>query len=527
MNAASTDNYFSIGHSSYGGAGWAGYFNLSEQVKNIKFYTESEISLINMIKTPKNFSEWQTNNPSGASTFINLNSTNYQYYINNPFKGKNIDGLTITLKVQTASTDDYAPLFTFNDNPTSISPKNFLSFQARASGFHFSNQYAGAADQRGYWDVTENSINSLINAPILTITIDSEDNVKFYINGILRTSILGSSNPQNGYGINTPSLVDFIRSQEYFSFGGLYMSTFTWYAPTATISNVAFIDRVLTDDEISNYLSSSINFSSGLIKEYDFTSDSGKEGWSLYESANWASPVQSSANVILGENGINLTTQGNYSFIIENPFKNKTKDAIAIEAEILFNNNNALNSEGSLFGFLRDLNAWKYTILNAVKIEQGDAQYYKFFSRMNDNGFFNSQQVFYDLSGNTLNNISDMETWIKVKVIASKNSFRLYINDTLIEDFSGEWKYCFNIQTESSAGAGDGVAEQTIEAYNTFLATHPLRILVPKKVPDFESIPTEISSLWNNLSSYSEQTNISNNLNAIMSAQYLTSQNNE
>ena len=520
LNAADTDDYFALGHSSYGGTGWAGYFGLSEQIKDIKFFTNDEISLVNRIDTPKNFSEWETNNPSGAGSTISLNSTNHQYYIDNPFKSKDIDGLTITLKIQTSATGDYDTLFSFNNNPTVSTPKNFLTFPASASGFHFSNQYASNADERGYWDVINNQNNSLINAPVLTITIDSNDNVKFYINGILRTSIEGSSNPQNGYGINTPSLIEFIKSQDYFSFGGLFMSIFTWYAPIANISNAVFIDRVLSGDEIKTHLSSSINFSDGLVQEYDLTTAAGRENWSIYDTSNWTAPAEPSSGVIVGENGVNFSSQGNYSYLINNPFKNKVKDAIAIEISMLFNNNNGDNSEGSIFGFLRKLADWKYTILNASKTNNA----YKFFGRMNDNGFFGNQQVFYDIEGASSNLASTVETWFKLKIIASKNIFQIYINDELVEDFSGEWKYCFNIQTESSSGAGDGVSAQTIEAYNTFLSNNPLKILVPCKTPEFESVSTEIFSLWNELSAYSEQTNITNNLDAIMTAQYIASQ---
>lgn len=153
------------------------------------------------------------------------------------------------------------------------------------------------------------------------------------------------------------------------------------------------------------------------------------------------------------------------------------------------------DSEGSIFGFLRNLADWKYTILNASKTNNA----YKFFGRMNDNGFFGNQQVFYDIEGASSNLASTVETWFKLKIIASKNIFQIYINDELVEDFSGEWKYCFNIQIESSSGAGDGVSAKTIEAYNTFLSNNPLKILVPCKTPEFESVSTEIFSLWNEL----------------------------
>lgn len=171
------------------------------------------------------------------------NKVEANYSIENPLKGKAINGFTIAVDVTMTGNfiNDHESFFSFSNqrNPRE-NAGSYLSVSGSGNDVHLNDWLGNYIDPVN----TDACIESnTVTSYVISITADNQ--VSIYVNGELKTKVdCNNVNPTYGDPAN---LVFYVNEYTYFGFG----ATTNWGQADMTVRSVSFYDKAVTPDEIT------------------------------------------------------------------------------------------------------------------------------------------------------------------------------------------------------------------------------------------------------------------------------------
>ena len=191
---------------------------------------------------------------------------NQNYSIANPLNGKAAEGFSVALTVTVPAgtyVNAFEAMFNFNgvDNKDT---DGVFSVSGNGGGVHY-NDWDGH-----YWDINTGAAVDLTAGSIFVLTVDADNNMNLYSNGVLVNSFGQSNIAPTG---TVESVVNYVNDMMYFSLGA---APALFGQPAMEVSAVSFYKTALTEDEVKSlgtYKRPELKdggIEEGLISAYDF-----------------------------------------------------------------------------------------------------------------------------------------------------------------------------------------------------------------------------------------------------------------
>ena len=167
---------------------------------------------------------------------------NQNYSIANPLNGKATNGFSVALTVTVPAgpyVNAYESMFNFNgvDN---VDTDGVFSVSGNGGGVHYNDWNAN------FWDITSGTAVDLTAGSIFILTVDVDNNMNLYSNGVL----VNSFNQGNIVATGTvEDVVNYVNDMMYFSLGA---APAVWGQPAMTVSAVSFYSSALSDQDVAS-----------------------------------------------------------------------------------------------------------------------------------------------------------------------------------------------------------------------------------------------------------------------------------
>ncbi len=193
---------------------------------------------------------------------------NQNYSIANPLNGKATNGFSVALTVTVPAgtyVNAYESMFNFNgvDN---VDTDGVFSVSGNGGGVHYNDWNAN------FWDITSGTAVDLTAGSIFILTVDVDNNMNLYSNGVL----VNSFNQGNIVATGTvEDVVNYVNDMMYFSLGA---APAVWGQPAMTVSAVSFYSSALSDQDVASLGAyeppvvepGEVDIASGLVGAYTF-----------------------------------------------------------------------------------------------------------------------------------------------------------------------------------------------------------------------------------------------------------------
>ncbi len=166
---------------------------------------------------------------------------NQNYSIANPLNGQASEGFSVALTVTVpagAYVNAYESMFNFNgvDNADT---DGLFSVGGNGGGVHYNDWAAN------YWDIASGTAVDLTAGSIFVLTVDADNNINLYSNGVLVNSFGQNNIVATG---TVEDIVTYVNDMMYFSLGA---APNLWGQPAMTVSAVSFYSSALSADDVA------------------------------------------------------------------------------------------------------------------------------------------------------------------------------------------------------------------------------------------------------------------------------------